>query len=63
MPTDDLGIEYDDEVAAMLNDPAANRLGKLLDYREKRKQAELDKERQRVEKERQKQGLFGGLFN
>lgn len=57
-PTDDLGIEFDDEVAAVINEPKSAVLLKFMDYRDKRKEAERKKlEAETVEKPKEK--LFG----
>lgn len=44
MPKDDLGIEFDEEVERALTDPKSGTLIKLLDYRERRKEAERKKQ-------------------
>lgn len=44
MPKDDLGIEFDEEVERALTDPKSNTLMKVLDYRDRRKDAERTKQ-------------------
>ena len=61
-PTDDLGIEYDEDVDKVLKEPKSSVLQKFLDYRDARKakERELDEARQKKEKP---EGIFGGLFS
>jgi hypothetical protein len=64
-PTDEFGIEYDDDVANVLNDPKFSVTAKLLDYRDKRKAAEAAKATQEENEKKKKEssGIFGlGVF-
>lgn len=56
-PTDEFGIEYDADVENALKDPKSTVLSKLLDYREKRKEAQhAHSEKERQEKEDKEKG-------
>lgn len=59
MPKDDLGIEYDDEVDAVLKDPKSSVLTKTLRYMMQRSQVEEALAKQKAEKENQPDKLFG----
>lgn len=57
---DDLGVEYDEEVEAIINEPKSAVLLKFMDYRDKRKEAErLKAEQEKPKPEKEK---FLGLF-
>lgn len=63
-PTDDFGIEHDEEVAAALKDPKGGLIVKVFDYLGKRKAAELAKEAEEAEKNKPKapKSIFGPVF-
>jgi len=59
MATDDLGIEVDPEVEAVLKDPKSTVLSKTVYYLMQRKQVEEGIAREKAEKENKPEKLFG----
>lgn len=58
MATDDLGIEIDPEVEAVLKDPKSTVLSKTVNYLMQRKQVEEGIAREKAEKENAPKKLF-----
>ena len=57
---DELGIEYDEEIEELLNDPKSERLKKFLDYRDKRKvrEQEIAEDQKREEEKKRKKPFW-----
>lgn len=59
MAKDELGIEYDDEVDAILKDPKSSILSKTVDYMVRRSKVQEELSKREAEEKNKPEKLFG----